>query len=313
MARPRKTGLDYFPFDVDFFDDEKIVAIAGEYGIKGEITAVKLLCAIYRNGYFIEWSEFMQMKMLKSLPGVSAELLNQIVIRLVKWNFFDKNLFDSAKVLSSSGIQRRFFQGVRRRSPSMDMPYILVSDGNNGVFDSNNPIPTEFLTSKMPQSKVKKNKKSTDVDKKGPATSASSINEELDILKNDESWLGQLQILHSIDNNTLLERLSEFKSQCIADGKHCHLSIQDAKKHFNSWLRIMSGKNIDNKNTKGGGRAPTMAERDAERERKKAEREAHDATAITFEEYMRMRSAELTTSPLTPQSRSDSSPKTGEH
>ena len=34
MARPRKTGLDYFPFDVDFFEDEKIVAIAGEFGLK---------------------------------------------------------------------------------------------------------------------------------------------------------------------------------------------------------------------------------------------------------------------------------------
>lgn len=248
MARPRKTGLDYFPFDVDFFDDEKIVAIAGEYGIKGEITAVKLLCAIYRNGYFIEWSEFMQMKMLKSLPGVSAELLNQIVIRLVKWNFFDKNLFDSAKVLSSSGIQRRFFQGVRRRSPSMDMPYILVSDGNNGVFDSNNPIPTEFLTSKMPQSKGNKNKISTDVDTKGASPSAPTlaIDDEILRLKDDDAWIDQLQVIHALDKKSIFDKLSEFKAQCIADGKLSHKSLQDAKKHFNAWLRIIKNKKYDN-------------------------------------------------------------------
>ncbi len=282
MARPRKTGLDYFPFDVDFFDDEKIVAIAGEYGIKGEITTVKLLCAIYRNGYFIEWSEFLQMKMLKSLPGVSAELLNQIVRRLVKWNFFDKNLFDSANVLSSSGIQRRYFQGVRRRSSSMDMPYILVSDSNNEVSDGNNPIPTEFLLSKMPQNKVKKNKKSTDVDKKCSTTSASSINEEVDILKNDESWLQQLQVLYSLKKDILVEKLSEFKTQCIADGKLSHSSVQDAKQHFNSWLRIMCKKKLIGVRT-----APTQADKDAERRRKQAEREAHDATAITYEEYLK--------------------------
>lgn len=41
MARPNKTGLDYFPLDIDFFDDEKIVAISGEFGIKGEIVAIK--------------------------------------------------------------------------------------------------------------------------------------------------------------------------------------------------------------------------------------------------------------------------------
>ena len=46
MARPNKMGLDYFPFDVDFFNDEKIVAISGEFGIKGEIVVIKLLCDV---------------------------------------------------------------------------------------------------------------------------------------------------------------------------------------------------------------------------------------------------------------------------
>ena len=45
MARPNKIGLDYFPLDVDIFEDEKISAISGEFGIKGEITVIKLLCA----------------------------------------------------------------------------------------------------------------------------------------------------------------------------------------------------------------------------------------------------------------------------
>ncbi len=31
----RKIGLDYFPFDVDFFEDEKIVCIAGGVRDKG--------------------------------------------------------------------------------------------------------------------------------------------------------------------------------------------------------------------------------------------------------------------------------------
>ena len=46
MARPIKNGLDYFPFDVQFFSDDKIVAVSVEYGLKGEISVVKLLCAI---------------------------------------------------------------------------------------------------------------------------------------------------------------------------------------------------------------------------------------------------------------------------
>ena len=76
MARPNKTGLDYFPFDIDFFDDEKIMAISGEFGIKGEITTVKLLCAIYRNGYFIELFHGTTCSNSNSLKTFPAYLLN---------------------------------------------------------------------------------------------------------------------------------------------------------------------------------------------------------------------------------------------
>ena len=157
MARPRKTGLDYFPFDVDFFNDEKIEAISGEFGIKGEIVAIKLLAAIYRNGYFIEWSEMLQMKMLKTLPSISKELLTEIVQRLVRWNFFDEGLFNSDNVLTSRGIQRRYFEAMKRNSLGDSLPFLLVSV-------------TETPQSKGKESKVnisfleKKKQKSASVD-----------------------------------------------------------------------------------------------------------------------------------------------------
>ena len=44
MARPQKWGLDYFPFDVDFFEDAKLSIIRNEFGSKGEI----VLCGIPR-------------------------------------------------------------------------------------------------------------------------------------------------------------------------------------------------------------------------------------------------------------------------
>lgn len=124
MARPLKNGLDYFPFDVDFFGDEKIAAISGEFGIKGEITAIKLLCAIYRNGYYIEWNDMLKMKLLKDLPGITVTLLDAIVSRLVRWGFFDGTLFDSAAVLTSEGIQRRYFAIAKRRRGT-EYPYVV--------------------------------------------------------------------------------------------------------------------------------------------------------------------------------------------
>lgn len=151
MARPTKKGLDYFPFDVDFFEDEKIAAISGEFGLKGEIVAVKLLCAIYRNGYFILWSDMLRLKILRDLPGISPDLLDKIVDRLVMWEFFDKTLFDSARVLTSRGIQKRYLSVVRRRTGTEEMPYLLVSVDRN-------PLQSELLSTETPQSKVKERK-----------------------------------------------------------------------------------------------------------------------------------------------------------
>lgn len=160
MARPNKNGLDYFPFDIDMFDDEKMLAISGEFGIKGEITVIKLLCAIYRNGYFIAWNDLLKYKLLRTLPTLSAELIENIVSRLVKWEFFDENLFNSMGVLTSRGIQIRYFDAAKRRNTGNDLPYLLINVGNNGVNVCNNQV-TEHINQqrKVKESKVIKEEK----------------------------------------------------------------------------------------------------------------------------------------------------------
>ncbi|MDR2066118.1 MAG: DUF4373 domain-containing protein [Prevotellaceae bacterium] len=159
MARPNKIGLDYFPFDVDFFNDEKIGAISGEFGIKGELACIKLLCAIYRQGYFILWNEMLKMKLIKELPGVSADLLDNIVSRLIRWGFFDKTLFEESGILTSKGIQRRYFEIVKRRvDTGTNLPYLLVSAYNNRVSAYINPVSNGVSAYINPQSKVKESK-----------------------------------------------------------------------------------------------------------------------------------------------------------
>ena len=131
MAILDKQKLDFFPFDTDFFEDEKIVALSSEFGIKGEITAVKLLCEVYRNGYYLPWSESVRIKLLSKLQGISSCLLDNIVSRLIKWGFFDKAMFESAMVLTSRGIQTRYFSSYKRHSG--ELPYLLVNVAKTGV------------------------------------------------------------------------------------------------------------------------------------------------------------------------------------
>ena len=108
MARPPKTGLNYFPLDVDFFSDPKICTVTVEHGIKGQAATIMLLCAIYRSGYYIPWNAEQCVLILKDLPGVTIAKMQKIVGTLVECQFFDKTLFHQHQVLTSRGIQQRF-------------------------------------------------------------------------------------------------------------------------------------------------------------------------------------------------------------
>ncbi|WP_048954272.1 Lin1244/Lin1753 domain-containing protein [Enterococcus faecalis] len=173
MARPAKEGLDYFPLDVGIFEDEKIEAIAGEFGIKGELAAIKLLCAIYKKGYFILWDDLSQATLLKRLPGVSKEMLNQIVNRLVLWGFFDKELFDSVKVLTSENIQATFFEATKRRKTPKPTKYIVNVNSNSQSETVNADINTQSKVKESKVNKSKVNKKETEscINPSSPETS----------------------------------------------------------------------------------------------------------------------------------------------
>lgn len=151
MARPLKTGIDYFPLDVDFFVDDKVIAIVGEFGIKGEAAVIHLLCAIYRNGYYVEWGERLRSKLDRELPGVSVRLLDEIIDRLVRWGFFDKELFNSSAILTSRGIQRRYFEAVRKRKGDFSsLPYLLISPSKQAGTVVN-PIPAPHPAPMVPK------------------------------------------------------------------------------------------------------------------------------------------------------------------
>lgn len=231
MARPRKTGLDYFPLDVDFFDDEKIVAISGEFGLKGELVAVKLLCAVYRNGYFIEWSEMLKMKMLRSLPGISVELLDQIINRLVRWDFFDRSLFDSVRIITSRGIQKRYFNSVKKRLPDNEYPYLLINVNANVL-----------------QQPAKKKPKDKTLRKEQPKPK-DGIAAEIEQMKDDASWAEPVCMRYKLKPEELPKWLDDFASHCLCGGKTSHENIADAKRHFCQWLNISRQKKAKQQTT----------------------------------------------------------------
>ena len=131
MARPLKNGVDYFPFDTVL--DTKFELIEAEFGLKGFAIVVKLLQKIYReNGYYCEWTKEVALLFSKNVnEGCSA--VSEIVAASIKRGIFDKDLFDKYEILTSKGIQKRYFEAVSRRAQvNAIREYLLFPDTQIG-------------------------------------------------------------------------------------------------------------------------------------------------------------------------------------
>lgn len=271
MARPKKSGLDYFPFDIDFFQDEKVVCVAGEFGLKGEICMIHLLCAIYRNGYFIVWNDMLKYKLLKELPGISAGLLQQIVEGLVRWGFFDEDLFGSAQILTSRGIQKRYFEAIRRRVPSdSKLPYLLVSADINKVSADINPINDNI----NPQSKVKKNKENISPHNPPLGEKRAAARCGMDFLKDllssitSEAFERQLKAM-----DLSRDRFEEVALMVLSDWEDFNEPQRNARHLFNHVRRKIAADPSLKSLPKRQAKAQYRAERAQERRQRDAEAE----------------------------------------
>lgn len=111
-----KTGLDYFPFDVDFFNDDKIKLISAEHGTKGEIIIIRLLCKIYQEGYYYKCGDDEVKLLAHSLAdGTRPEEVKAVIDSALYRNIFNKEIHEKYSVLTSNGIQKRFAEATGRR------------------------------------------------------------------------------------------------------------------------------------------------------------------------------------------------------
>ena len=157
-----KKGLDYFSFDVNFFDNDKVALIEAEFGMKGVFILLKLLCKIYSEGYYCEWGEdqcllFTSRKLKPSIPDLTAKFTQQVVESLVKRNFFNKDLYEKHSILTSRNIQERYFEVAKRRQKNdFDTAFWLLT--NNKNVDRNAENVDIFSQRKVKESKVKESK-----------------------------------------------------------------------------------------------------------------------------------------------------------
>ena len=178
MARPKKTGLDYFPFDVQFFSNKKIKILKARYGTDGVVLFLFLLCEIYKNGYYLIWDDDYKYVVADEL-NLSDGLIEQVLNFLIERSLLNRILLGSDTFLTSPGIQSRFQEAVKSRAVKSPVSVIskiwLLSKEktqsfikftqnsdipqNNPSFSKNNPNNSEknaTKKSKVNESKVNK-------------------------------------------------------------------------------------------------------------------------------------------------------------
>ena len=119
------SGIPYFPLDVHL--DDKFKLIEAEFGLKGFAIVVKLLQKIYGGqGYYCEWTKDVGMLFAMDVKA-DYNLVSQIVEASVKRSIFDADIYAKYRVLTSKGIQTRYFEAVsRRKSVKAKKDYLLI-------------------------------------------------------------------------------------------------------------------------------------------------------------------------------------------
>lgn len=238
MARPVKKGLNYFPLDVDIFEDRKIRVLMSRYGGNGYAIYVYLLCQIYREGYFVKYDDDFKYIVSHDL-GINPEEIGEMISFLIERSLFNAKLFESDKILTSISVQKRYQQAIKMRAiknaVEVNPDYWLLSPEETERFikvytnedcSEKNMDYSENNPPKVKESKVKEIK----INESKVVVSIPAKNGYCNI---DEQELKQLQQTYAIDVQKSLKRLAAY----MENNHNKRRSVEEIRSYVCLWLR----------------------------------------------------------------------------
>ena len=148
-----KNGIDFFPLDTVL--DNKFKLIEAEFGLEGFAVVVKLLQYIYgEGGYYGEVNDDVVLLFSRNI-GLGGNTVTEIINGAIRRGIFNKELYDKYRILTSEGIQNRYFNIVKRRQNVKVIKEYLLGDYIQNLDNVN--ISQKNVNSSA-QSKVKESK-----------------------------------------------------------------------------------------------------------------------------------------------------------
>lgn len=236
MSRPSKNNVDYFPFICKIGDAMQYME--DNYGNDGFATWVKILRAIaVKNHHHLMLDNEKAIKVLASNCKISKELLFQIINDLCDFNEFDKELWESKRVLWSQKFIDNIQEAYKRRTNDcITKQELLIKLGMSEEIVA----PEKPKKTKPTDVKLKPVKEEKDTTPKSYSTLTPSRFYSIDML--GDVYIKDERLLSAVSKTTgksvkdIKAFVSEFKENLFGQGKSQETASEFAK-YFKNWLK----------------------------------------------------------------------------
>lgn len=252
MGRNKKNGLDYFPFDIDLFQDIRIRKLIKYQSGKAVTVYALLLCIIYKDGYYMRWDKELPF-IISEQTGFEEAYILEVINSCLKLGLFNNELYASDGILTSKGIQDRYKKicDLCRRNSEIS-EFSLISSEEKIISSEEKPINSAKSTQSKSKVKKKKELLSSESNKKNepkgspltpshPGFNPDLVEKPLDECKNElinnVLWVEKIcshQYISPIQFQSYLDEFFKDLDCRDVDMK----SPKDARDHFTNWLKI---------------------------------------------------------------------------
>lgn len=135
---PYKQGLDFFSFDVDFFDDPKVFQLEEKHQEKGIIFLQRMWCFIYSHSHYLVFDHMAALQFRKK-HHYTPEVFQEILSSIIELELFNNRLYQQYQVLTSESMQSRYLYATKRRQKVIYIKEFTLID-----FDSLRSVPNDI-------------------------------------------------------------------------------------------------------------------------------------------------------------------------
>lgn len=155
-----KTKLDWFKLDC--FLDENMELIESEFGLTGFAIIVRIWQKIYGGeGYYCRWDRDIELLFAKR-NNVSVNVVSEVVKYAIIRGIFDSGMFEKYGILTSHGIQARYYEcASRRKGEKIKDIYLLrkhTQNAENDNISSENVYISDKNVCKNSQNRIEENR-----------------------------------------------------------------------------------------------------------------------------------------------------------